>query len=238
MKSNAVTWALAGLIGTTAAHSAAQTYTDQATFDQSLGVSFTDNYSAPGYSVGDEIPPFSPGIVAHSDAQMSAVLGETKYITPRNQNFTGPAVLAGYPTAYCSRCSGSFLLNFNSTTIGTSSGVYGVGFDYYAPDYPAYGPQITLSVTFGDNSTQDILLPFSPTYMGGTAQTSFFALTSNLDIKSINFGGPNGTSDNSIIALTDLTIGAPNPVPLPAAAWMMLSGLGGLGAIARRCKGT
>lgn len=177
-----------------------------------------------------------PGDTFHSDAQMSSVLGETQYITPRNQNLTGSEVLAGHSSAYCASCSSSFRLLFTSTTIGNSSGVFGTGFDYYAPDDAAYGPQIVLSVIFGDNSTRDIPLPFSPPYAGGSAQTLFFAITSNLGIQSINFGGPGGTSTNSLIALTDLTIGAP-PVPLPASGWLLASALSGCSLFARRRVG-
>ena len=77
MKSRILGLLTAGLLAGQA--SAATLYANQATFLASLGTNVTDTYSAAGYSVGDILN--FPGLDAHTDASMSAVLGETDYTT-------------------------------------------------------------------------------------------------------------------------------------------------------------
>src|SRR5262245_31844743 len=72
-------------------------------------------------------------------------------IVPRDWiAFDGPA--------YCAGCNGSFILDFRHTSVGTSKGVYGVGFDF-VNDGPPFGPQYTAFITFGDKSSVNELLP-------------------------------------------------------------------------------
>ena len=75
--------------------------------------------------------------------------------------------------AYCAGCNGSFILDFGHTSIGTSKGVYGVGFDFVNDGPPLFSPQYTAFITFGDKSSVNELLPieFQP-------QTGFFGVTS------------------------------------------------------------
>src|SRR6476659_3821144 len=61
--------------------------------------------------------------------------------------------------AYCAGCNGSFILDFRHTSVGTSKGVYGVGFDFVNNGPPLYSPQYTAFITFGDKSSVNELLP-------------------------------------------------------------------------------
>lgn len=84
--------------------------------------------------------------------------------------------------------------------------------------------------TLGVPSTCSFELKFSPTS----------AVTSNLFLGLENFyneGGIGGAPNRNSIAILVRGTGVPAsvaPVPLPAAAWLLLGGLGALGAIARR----
>src|SRR5688500_17216263 len=72
----------------------------------------TDDYSNPGY------------VFSQDDVTMSAILGETDYMTTGFLNWN--LVSGGY---YCAGCNGSFELSFLTTTVGNAEGVNGVGVD-------------------------------------------------------------------------------------------------------------
>ena len=136
-------------------------YTSESAFDAAIGTSITDHYDSPGY-VG-------PGMVENqlTNEQMNKVFGETRYTAGvKNVNFVGffPNDFGSF--AYCAGCNGSFILDFRHTSVGTSKGVYGVGFDFVNNGSPQY----TAFITFGDNSSVNRLLPieFQP-------QTGFLA---------------------------------------------------------------
>ncbi len=176
------------------------TYSSPAAFDAALSTSITDDYTNSGY------------VFLQSDSQMSAVLGETRYMSTgfpntdivENQN-TSPGTLL---THYCAGCNGSFTLDFSATTVGSASGVFGVGFDFFNSG-GSTGLLYTAFVTFGDGSTQDhaldqVIFP----------QDEFFGITSTLDIKTIAFGPGNGeTTQSGQFGLHDLTIGSAVPEP-------------------------
>ncbi len=70
-------------------------------------------------------------------------------------------------------------------------------------------------VTFGDGSTANVALPFVDTE-GDLSPFPFFGLTSDQLVRSIAFGLPEGEVTNEgSFAITNLTIGAEVPGPLP-----------------------
>lgn len=169
------------------------TFSDRATFLGAVGTSITDGYgTADGYPSGFNIL---------SNVAMSAVLGQTKYTTT---GFSNLNIVAG--GTYCAGCNGSFRLDFTLTTLGTASGVFGVGLNFANGGSPLY----TAFVTFGDGSTSNFALPQSSSLF------SFFGITSDLSISSIAFGLPNGSPTiNGSFVMDNLTIAAA-PVPEPS----------------------
>jgi hypothetical protein len=207
-------------------------YTSESAFDAAIGTSITDTYDSPGYAtlniVGSHI--------GASDAQMNKVFGETRYTTTgfKNNNIVFPSFGLDGP-AYCAGCNGSFILDFRHTSVGTSKGVYGVGFDFVNNGPPLFSPQYTAFITFGDKSSVNELLPieFQP-------QTGFFGVTSDLLISSIALGLPDGgTTQFGFFAEDNLTIGtspstAPGPVVGAGLPGLILAGGGLLGWWRRR----
>jgi len=202
------------------ANAVTTTYTDSTTFLAQLGASITDDYSAAGY------------VFYQSDAEMSAVLNETQYtatgFSELNTVFNSPA-----DPHYCAGCNGSFLLNFQSTSVGNASGVFGVGFDFanVGSNVPYYA-----FVTFGNGSTLDVALPITLNF----PDNGYFGITSDLRIASIAFGlSGGGTTQLGSFAIDNLTIGAASPVdaiPLPAGLPLFASGLGALGLLGWRSR--
>jgi hypothetical protein len=174
----------------------ATVFTDQTLFLDSIGNRITDNYENPAY------------VFNQSNAQMNAVLNETRYqpTTYANSNSVFQEIDGKF--VYCAGCNGSFTLTFTQTTVGNSNGVFAVGFDIARN---IGNPQYTAFVTFGDGSTANYLLPIVP-----VEGLSFFGIEDPNEITSIAFGLANGgvvpTNGSSSFAITDLTIAA-DPVP-------------------------
>jgi hypothetical protein len=187
-------------------------YTSESAFDAAIGTSITDTYDSPGYAT-----------MNGSNEQMNKVFGETRYTTTgfKNNNIVSGTIFGFDGPAYCAGCNGSFILDFSHTSVGTSKGVYGVGFDFVNNGPPLFSPQYTVFITFGDKSSVNKLLPieFQP-------QTGFFGVTSDSLISSIALGLPDGgTTQFGFFAETNLTIGtSPSAVPGPIAG----AGLPGL----------
>src|SRR5262249_46797835 len=80
-----------------------------------------------------------------TNAQMNKVFGETRYTTTgfKNANIVAQNWLAFGGPGYCAGCNGSFTLDFSHTSVGTSKGVYGVGFDFVNDGPPLFSPQYT-----------------------------------------------------------------------------------------------
>jgi len=182
-------------------------YTDRATFEAQLDTNniVIDDYENPGYTSGDivHVDTEIEKRDGFSDAAMSAVLGETKYIVTNpvfyNLVYVNFVVDPGN-RFYCTGCNGTFTLDFTSTSFGDSTGVFGAGFyvGFSRRSVNPYQPAIA-TVTFGDDSTQDYIL---------TTQ-SFFGVVAEENIKSIHVGGPGGTdvSGNFSFYMDNLIIG-------------------------------
>jgi len=223
---------------------AATVYSDRVTFDGRLASSITDGYDNLGYSPGDldplPAPNFDPAKQSlHSDSSMSSILGETQYQATGHLDHNW-ILRKDTDAYYCAGCNGSFLLSFNSTSVGDSTGVFGVGFDFFnvldSDLGGGLGGGYHAFIVYGDGSTEDYILPIASTAIADPFQ--FWGVTSTLSISSIHFG--RGIGSSTILGnfgIDDLTIGS-SIVPLPAAVWLFGSGLLGLIGVSRRKKST
>jgi len=202
-------------------HAATITYSSPVAFEAALSTSITDNYTNSGY------------VFLQNDSQMSAVLGETKYMSTGFPNLnivenqsTSPGTLLSH---YCAGCNGSFILDFTATTVGSTSGVFGVGFDFFNTG-GSTGVLYDAFVTFGDGSTHDYALDqvIFP-------QDEFFGITSTLNVKTIAFGPDSGeTTQSGQFGLHDLTIGSAVAVPEPGSLAIFGIALSGVAIFRRR----
>ena len=206
--------AVASVAAASPAWAATTVYTDRDSFLSALGAQRTDAYSpAEGYA---------PGFSLLSNADMSAVFGETRY---QSTGFQDINIIA--QEGYCAGCNGSFLLSFTSTSLGTADGVFGVGTDIRFNSPAAEGPY-TAAVTFGDLGSTIFSLPTGP---------SFFGITSDRLINSIAFGPNPSTTKGGFIGIDNLTIGSVvGAVPEPSTWALMLLGFGSIGLAIRRRK--
>lgn len=194
-------------------------YNDRTIFEGTLGTSIVDDYENPAYAFNN------------TNAEMSAVLGETTYETTGFDNWNLVTNITGDDHAYCAGCNGSFLLDFNSTSVSETGGVYGVGFDVHSAESVRGS---TAFVTFGDGTTENYTLA------DASDMDYFWGITSELLISTIHFGLVDGgvnTSGTQRMSLDDLTIGneaGSNAVPAPAS--LLLLGIGLLGLAASRKK--
>ena len=184
-------------------------HSSRSAFEALLETSITDDYQS--YVSGS-----SATSTSFDDTTMSAIFGETKYTATGWSDFSHIADYNlivrrdGGDYRYCAGCNGSFELDFTSTSIGISSGVFGAGFDIAALNPTSYFAY----AIFGDGSTQSFDL----------AGLDFFGLTSDLNIQSLHIGLPNGeATTQGYIEIDNLTIGS--NVPTPAFVFPMLSGL-------------
>lgn len=179
-----------------------------------VGASVTDDYEGVGYA-GD----------TRGDLEVSAVLGETDYTATGFSNGSFGGNFGSSNGFYCAGCNGSFRLTFTSTSVGNTSGVFGVAFDYSNWDFLPY----VAFVTFGDNTTSEYSLFSEP---GGRWPITdlFFGMTSSEQIQSIHLGFAGGAETQSgYFYIDNLTIGAaPLAVPEPSSLALLGLSLTGL----------
>jgi hypothetical protein len=202
-----------------AAKADTMTFSSSSSLTAQLGATIFDDYSNPGYvkagggAIGDT--------VILTDAQMTGVLGETTYTATGFLDFNEVSPAGTSLATYCSGCNGSFELGFTQTSVGSSNGVFGVGFDVVIASPNEYA-----FVTYGDGSTTTIR-----NYLLTTG--TYFGITSTLGIKTIDVGLiDGGTTTSNFAEIKNLTIGGP-PVPEPA-GWLLLATVVGLVALLRR----
>lgn len=172
------------------AEAATTVYTSRATFLAQLTTQDTDTFSAAGYFQGDVID--NPTFDVHTSASMSAIRGETIFLSTGHNNINILETQTTDP-AYCAGCNGSFRLTFTNTSQGGSNGVFGAGFDNRNT-----GTTYVAFVTFGDSTTQEVTLNGK----------SFFGITSDKLIRSIHVGlTGGGTTTGGSIHIDNLTIG-------------------------------
>ena len=205
-------------------------FNDRIPFEATLGVSITDDYSSPGYAAGDRFD--FPTFDIHSNANMSAIFGETRYTTTGNPNNN---IIGGQRQGdpyYCAGCNGSYLLDLTATSIGTANGVFGVGLDVLIEEELVAGT--TAFVTYGDGTTENFVIPGLP----DVTTDQFWGITDPRLITSIAFGLPSGVpSGTTRMAQDNLTIGTQAVVlPEPSAILLFGLGLAGLGFALRRAR--
>jgi hypothetical protein len=179
-------------------------YPDRASFLAAVGPSMTDDYSAYG----------APGSsVQLSDAEMSAVLGETAYeaISFPDLNVVAPFGDGG--PSYCAGCNGNFRLSFDNTSFSVGGGVFGVGVTIllHTSRHSARGDVIpgdtvlpgTVLVEFKNGKVLAVTIPADVGFFG--PDIFFLGLTDNRGIKSLTFG-IEPLSQRHFWVIDDLTI--------------------------------
>ena len=186
-------------------------YNDRTTFLNALSSSFTDDYENPAYQF------------IQSDSQMTAVEGQTSYMSTGFSNLDIVFNDVGSNHSYCAGCNGSFILDFTHTTFGTSNGVFGVGLDVVDVNQGYFA-----TVFLGNGTEEQYALP---------APGSFWGITNPDLINHICFGPANcGTTTSQSFALDNLTIGTPagGTTPEPSTLITLGSGLLACAGILRR----
>lgn len=190
------------MVAAAAANAAGTTYNSRSAFEATLGASVTDDYENLGYRSASTVTVFT-------DAAMSAVLNETRYhsITFTNNNMVWESSNAFH---YCAGCNGEYAMDFGSTSVGTSQGVFGVGFDVLLNEpSSANGLPMHALVQYGDGASEDFALQLHP--WAGASNGFFFGVTSPSLIRSISI--LNGAGSEGNFTHDNLTIGAAVPEP-------------------------
>jgi hypothetical protein len=166
-------------------------YADRASFLAAVGESITDDYTAYGV-----VPGAAP--LQLTDAEMSAVLGETAYESTSipDLNLVGDVYLYGDGTNYCAGCHGNFRLSFDNTSLSVGRGVFGVGVNilFHTSRHSSLGDDIpsdtvlpgTVLVEFKNGHVMAVTIPADVGFFG--PEIYFLGLTDSRGIKSLTFG--------------------------------------------------
>jgi hypothetical protein len=150
--------------------------------------------------------------------------------TKITDDYSDPAYVGFMDSATVSAVLGETEISFTTTSVGSTSGVFGVGLDYTNSDNLPF----IAHVTFGDNSSQDYNLSSVNTWAFPNIDF-FFGITSDTLIKSIHFGtSGGGATSQGYFYIDNLTIGDKGTVPEPSILALMSAGLVGLGYARRR----
>lgn len=197
-----------------AAHAQATFFNSRGDFAATLGASITDDYENPGYRPSQ--------LTVLNDDKMTSVLRETRYTATYIPNWNIISTANGLPNNhfYCAGCNGTFDLTFTYASVGSSNGVFGVGFDIYDNHGTSSGylPMRAL-INLGDGSTLNVQLPLHQ-YSSG-ADYVFFGITSAAEIASIQI--VNSPNSSASFAIDNLTIGT--AVPEPTSFLLLLVGM-------------
>jgi hypothetical protein len=187
-------------------------YTDRASFLGAVGASITDDYSG-----------YPPQWVTLTNAEMSAVLGETSYesLSFQDLNIVGDVYIHGDGTNYCAGCNGNFRLTFDNTSLTVGGGVFGIAVDIvlHTSRHSAIGDVIpddtvadgTVLVEFTDGTVDQVIVPADIGFFG--PETFFLGFTDDRGIKSLTIGTEPIPLRHSWV-IDNLTIAAPVLKPI------------------------
>lgn len=174
-----------------------------------------------------------PGSTGSITANLTGGNGSVESVTPGSTNGAGRYAISGSNYWEVSAGGGgNFAVEF-STAVSA--------FGFYGIDIGDFGGQLELELAGGE--TQTVTVPTTEGSGGSTDGSVFYFGLIQTDpadaFTSVSFLTTTGGGD--VFAFDDLTIGDQgqvelNPVPLPAAGWMLIAALGGLGIAKRRKK--
>lgn len=189
----------------------------------------TENFEGFTNGTGSPINLTFPGSIGGIDATLSGG-GATI------RSFASVGRFATSGTNYVeTNAGGGFAISFSSAISA---------FGFFATDIGDFGGQLTLRLTpDGGGAFVDLTVPHTLGVSGSTDAALLFFGFYDLDQSYTNIAFLN-SSTGDVFGFDDMIIGdrqqvtptPTNPIPLPAAGWLMLGGMGALAALRRRRK--
>ncbi|MFN3936600.1 MAG: VPLPA-CTERM sorting domain-containing protein [Gemmobacter sp.] len=175
--------------------------------------------------------------------------------TPLALNFPGStggitATLTGSAVVQSSPNAGRFATSGSRYLQTSAGGNFGVAFSsaisafgFYATDLGDFGNQLILRLTDTDGIVTSLAVPHIVGSGGNPDGTLVFFGFIDLTTAYTSIAFDNQPGGVDVFGFDDMTIGdrrqivnPPSEIPLPAAGWFMVAGLGGLAALRRRRK--